>query len=190
MKFLFLSVALFVGIHLSATAQIESARLKADGLTCSMCSKSIYKALQKVSFVDQIDADVETSVFTITFKKGQTVSPDRIAKAVTDAGFSVGRLELKADLPAAATGGKDAHVAVGGATYHLLNAPEGAAAGTHTLLLADKAFMTEADRAPYGKMTQMPCFETGKMGACCAGHQELGVQKEKAGDRVYHAVLL
>ena len=189
MKSLLLGAALFFGIQFSAAAQIQSAKLKADGLTCSMCSKSIYKALEKISFVDKIDANVETSVFTITFKKGQTVSPDRIAKAVTDAGFAVGQLELTADLPADATGGKDAHIAFGGATYHLLNAPEGSVAGEHTLVLADKAFLNAADRVPYSKMTDMPCFETGKMGACCADHKELGKTKGKASERVYHVVL-
>jgi copper chaperone CopZ len=189
MKSLILGVALFFGITYSATAQIESARLKADGLTCSMCSKAIFKALEKLSFVDKIDADVETSVFTITFKKGQTVSPDRIAKAVTDAGFAVGQLELTANLPADAAGGKDAHIAFDGATYHLLNAPEGSVAGEHKLLLADKSFLKAEDRVSYAKMTDMPCFETGKMGACCADHKELGKTKGKASERVYHVVL-
>ncbi len=189
MKSLILSAALFFGLSFAANAQIQSAKLKADGLTCSMCSKAIFKALEKVSFIDKIDADIETSVFTLTFKKDQTVSPDRIAKAVTDAGFTVGRLELTADLPADAAGGKDAHIAFGGATYHLLNAPEGSVAGAHTLVLADKAFLNEEDRVPYSKMTTMPCFETGKMGACCADHKELGKTKGKAGERVYHVVL-
>ena len=187
MKSLILGAALFFGMSFSAAAQIQSAKLKADGLTCSMCSKSIYKALEKLSFIDKIDADVETSIFTITFKKGETVSPDRIAKAVTGAGFTVGRLELTADLPADATGGKDAHIAFGGATYHLLNAPEGSVSGAHTLVLADKAFLNKEDRVPYSKMTTMPCFETGKMGACCASHKELGAAK--ANERVYHVVL-
>ncbi len=189
MKTLILSAALFFGIQFSAAAQIQSAKLKADGLTCSMCSKAIYKALEKISFIDKIDADVETSVFTLTFKKGQTVSPDRIAKAVTNAGFTVGQLELIADLPADAAGGKDAHVAFEGATYHLLNAPEGSVAGTHTLLLTDKAFLNTADRVQYSKMTTMPCFETGKMGTCCADHKEMGKTAKKADARVYHVVL-
>ena len=60
MKSLFLALA-----FLSATpafSQIQSATLKADGLTCSMCSKAIYKALLKVPFVQSVTPDIEGSV--------------------------------------------------------------------------------------------------------------------------------
>ena len=70
-------------------AQIKEAKLQASGLTCSMCSNSIQKALEKLSFVESVDSDVETSVFTMKFKSKERVDIERIQKAVTKAGFSV-----------------------------------------------------------------------------------------------------
>lgn len=70
-------------------AQIKEAKLQASGLTCSMCSNSIHKALEKLSFVESVDSDVETSVFTIDFKDKTKVDLEAVQKAVKKAGFSV-----------------------------------------------------------------------------------------------------
>jgi copper chaperone CopZ len=68
---------------------IKKVSLVASGLTCSMCSKAIFKALTKLDFVDEVKVDIEQSKFVLTFKSGKTVVIDQIKSAVTDAGFSV-----------------------------------------------------------------------------------------------------
>jgi len=68
---------------------IKKVSLVASGLTCSMCSKAIFKALTKLDFVDEVKVDIELSKFVLTFKSGKTVMIDQIKSAVADAGFSV-----------------------------------------------------------------------------------------------------
>lgn len=73
-KIIFIAMLLW---GVPALSQIKSATLRASGLTCSMCSKAIFKALEKVSFVKSIDADVEKSRFMVLFKendKRKTIS--------------------------------------------------------------------------------------------------------------------
>ncbi len=68
---------------------IKKVSLVASGLTCSMCSKAIFKALTKLDFVEEVKVDIELSKFVLTFKSGKTVVIDQIKSAVADAGFSV-----------------------------------------------------------------------------------------------------
>lgn len=69
--------------------EIKKVTLVASGLTCSMCSKAIFKALTSLSFVDEVKVDIEKSMYILTFKAGKKVEIDQIKLAVTDAGFGV-----------------------------------------------------------------------------------------------------
>ncbi len=75
-------------------AQIKSAEIQASGLTCSMCSKAIYKALEKVQFVDTVKVNIETSTFLLEFKKDQKIQIEALRDAVYDAGFAIEKLAL------------------------------------------------------------------------------------------------
>lgn len=68
---------------------IKKVTLVASGLTCSMCSKAIFKALSKLDFVEEVKVDIEKSVYILTFKSGKKVEIDQIKLAVTEAGFGV-----------------------------------------------------------------------------------------------------
>lgn len=70
-------------------AEIKKVSLVASGLTCSMCSKAIFKALSKLDFVEEVKVDIEKSMYIMTFKAGKKVDLDQIKLAVTDAGFGV-----------------------------------------------------------------------------------------------------
>lgn len=89
MKKIFLIVAIVISA--SANAQVTKVSLQASGLTCSMCSNAINKALKTIDFIDKIDANVKTSNFDITFKPGSKIDFDRLKKKVEDAGFFVSR---------------------------------------------------------------------------------------------------
>ena len=108
---------------LPAIAQIKSATVTASGLTCSMCSKAIFKALQKVPFIKTVDADVEKSSYTIVFKDGEPIILDDVKKAVQDAGFSVASMQVTALFDNTEVY-NDAHVKLGGSTLHFLNVPK------------------------------------------------------------------
>ena len=68
---------------------IKKVSLVASGLTCSMCSKAIFKALSKLDFVEDVKVDIEKSMYILAFKNGKKVEIDQIKSAVTDAGFGV-----------------------------------------------------------------------------------------------------
>ena len=86
----FLLFILFSFISLSsAIAQFSWAQLGVNGLTCSACSRSVEMSIRKLSFVDSVIMNLENTAGKIVFKKGAKVEIEKIAKAVTDAGFSV-----------------------------------------------------------------------------------------------------
>lgn len=180
MKKLILAV-LALCLAISSFAQIKSATLSASGLTCSMCSKAIYKALSKVSFVKSVNADIEGSKYHVSFKENASVSLDDLKKAVEGAGFSVAALKVTANFPPTVIA-NDAHIEYGGATYHFLNVPNSTISGERTFTVVDKKFLPDADHRRYAKYTTMKCVETGRMASCCT-------KGSGAGTRVYHVTL-
>ena len=54
-----------------------------------MCSNAINKALKTLDFVLQVEADIKTSTFEISFKPNSAVDFDRIKSKVENAGFTV-----------------------------------------------------------------------------------------------------
>lgn len=76
-------------------ATITKATLVASGLTCSMCSKAIFKALTSLDFVAEVKVDIELSKYILTFKSDKKVVIDQIKSAVTDAGFGVQSLDYE-----------------------------------------------------------------------------------------------
>ncbi|MCW3123354.1 MAG: heavy-metal-associated protein [Flavipsychrobacter sp.] len=164
-----------------AFAQLHSATLTASGLTCSMCSKSIYKALEKVPFIKSVDADVEKSAFTVLFKEGEHVVPDDIKKAVENAGFYVASMSMTAKFSSEEVY-NDAHVNIDGNTYHFLNVTKQTLQGDQTFTIVDKNYLSSAAHKKYGKYTKMQCFQTGMMESCCPADK--GTSK-----RIYHVTL-
>lgn len=168
-------------IAISSFAQIKSATLSASGLTCSMCSKAIYKALSKVPAVRSVEADIEGSSYRITFKQGTAIVLDDLKKAVENAGFSVASLQVTAQFPPTAIA-NDTHIEYGGNTYHFLNVGQQTISGEKTFTVVDKKFLPDADYRRYAKYTTMKCIETGRMAACCTNGGA-------GGTRVYHVTL-
>src|SRR5688500_8244144 len=89
MKTLFLLLAIVYST--TTNSQVSKVLLQASGLTCSMCSKSIYKSLITIPFVDKIEPDIKTSTFEITFKPGSYVDFNKMKDKVEDAGYAVAK---------------------------------------------------------------------------------------------------
>ena len=87
MKTIFLFIA--IAFSVATSAQVTKVSLQASGLTCSMCSNSINKALKTLDFVLKVDADIKTYTFEILFKTNSNVDFDMIKKKVENAGFTV-----------------------------------------------------------------------------------------------------
>jgi len=181
MKNFLLIMALLCLSFSNSFAQIKSASLKASGLTCSMCSKAIFKALQKVPSVQEVKVNIETSVYDITFKPNTAISIDAIKKAVENAGFSVASMQVTANFPKMEIA-NDAHFSIGGLNLHFLKVQSQTIQGDQTITVVDKNYLPQAESKKYGEYTKMTCFETGMMEACCTnGKQPSG--------RIYHVTL-
>ncbi|MEP7107451.1 MAG: heavy-metal-associated domain-containing protein [Ferruginibacter sp.] len=87
MKFFFLFIAITLSV--ATDAQVTKVSLQASGLTCSMCSNAINKALKTLDYVANVDADIKTYTFEISFKTNSNVDFDKIRKKVENAGFTV-----------------------------------------------------------------------------------------------------
>ena len=84
-------ILLFIAIAASVIteAQVSTVSLQASGLTCSMCSNAVNKALKNLDFVLKVDADIKTYTFEISFKPGSVIDFDMLRKGVENAGFAV-----------------------------------------------------------------------------------------------------
>jgi copper chaperone CopZ len=166
---------------LASHAQVQKVSLQASGLTCSMCSKAVYNALTKVSFVNKVDVDIKDQRYDISFKEGANVDFDALSKAVSDAGFSVAKFVVTAYLDKLVLQ-KDKHVQIAGKYFLFLNADGQQINGTTSFTLVDKSLTSTKNFKKYSGMTKMECMQTGYSSGCC--------DKEIPGHtRIYHAII-
>jgi copper chaperone CopZ len=176
--FAFLLAMLSIG----ANAQFSKATLQASGLTCSMCSKAVKEALEKVSFVEKVMVNIKTQEYSLTFKEGAAIDFDALSFAVEDAGFSIAKLKVATELNNVKAA-KDQHVQIGGNYFHFLNGDGQVLNGSASFILVDKSFVTEKDFKKYSSQTKMECVKTGKAESCCK-------QSDAPADaRVYHVII-
>jgi copper chaperone CopZ len=163
----------------SAFANFISAKIKVTGVTCSMCSNSVHKALSALPFVAKIDVDLENAVFIVTFKPNEKVNIDAIRKKVEGAGFSVGLLiaDFKfKDLHVT----KDLHYTFGNEIYHFVNVKEQRLNGIVPVRFVDKGFTSESEYKKYVSLTGYTCIKTGNT----EGKSDSGIKK-----RIYHVTI-
>jgi copper chaperone CopZ len=149
-------VALALLLQSAATGQIQSVTLQASGLTCSMCSRAIYKSLQKVPSVSKVQEDIEHSSYHIQFTDPEKVSLENLKKAVQDAGFSVAKMEVKANFNNAQVA-SDSSFRMSDFTFYFVDIPKQNLNGDKKLLILDKDFLLDKDRKKYaGDYNTMP----------------------------------
>ncbi|HVE60272.1 MAG TPA: heavy-metal-associated domain-containing protein [Chitinophagaceae bacterium] len=175
-------IFLLVVFGFQSNAQFSKASLQASGLTCSMCSKAVKMALEKVSFVDKIQVDIKNQQYNLTFKEGQ-VDFDALSKAVEDAGFSVAGLKVTTDFKNVNLK-KDEHLKIGQHYFHFLNANNQQLNGSKTFSIVDKQFVSDKDFKKYNSLSKLSCVQTGKATGVCCIKENIAAQK-----RVYHVII-
>ena len=80
------------------SAQIKSAIVGVDGLTCSACSFATEKSILKLEFVDSVRMELEKNIAYVYFKKDSKVSIAELAQKVVDAGFAVRSIFIIAEV--------------------------------------------------------------------------------------------
>jgi copper chaperone len=61
--------------------------MKVKGMTCQHCVMSVTKALNQLDGIKNIQIDLAKG--EVRFDNTESVAPDRIQKAITDAGYEV-----------------------------------------------------------------------------------------------------
>jgi len=77
-------------VYFPLLAQIDTVRIYVNGLTCSSCSKAVEEKLVQVSFVKSVRMNLNYNEATVLVDFSKEIDWDILAKAVYDAGFSVG----------------------------------------------------------------------------------------------------
>jgi copper chaperone CopZ len=180
MKTILLVIAIF--FTLGSSAQVTKVTIQATGLTCSMCSNSINKALKTLDFVDKVDANIENSTFDIYFKPNTNVDFDKLKKKVEDAGFFVAGFTATVHFNNVAISNNE-HVVINGTIYHFLNVKDQTLNGDETIHIIDKGFVTAKEYKKNAAYTTMDCYKTGVVGSCCTKE---GLVK---GARIYHVTI-
>jgi copper chaperone CopZ len=179
-KIFFILLVILPG--LIANAQLEKAEFQASGLTCSMCSNAINKALKTVPFIASINTDLNKNVFSIVFKKNTAVDLDVIRKKVEDAGFSIAKFWIVTDVHSLKVD-SDEHVAIDGINFHFLNVKPQTLDGEQRLQVIDKNFVSAKEFKKNSAYTSMPCYQTGVMAACCKS------PAAASSGRIYHVTI-
>ena len=146
MKKIFFVIAVLFSVVIHA--QVKEVNIQASGLTCSMCSNSIFKALKTLGFVDKVDANIKTSSFNISFKPTADIDFDKLKAKVEDAGFFVANFTVIIYVEKLVIS-NDTHVHVGNDIFHFLNVKDKVLSGDQTIRILDKGFVSAKELVSY-----------------------------------------
>ncbi len=178
-----LFIIFLLGIPFFSNAQFEKAEFQASGLTCSMCSNAINKALKTVSFIESVHTDLNKNLFEINFKKNMPVDIDLIKKKVEDAGFSVAKFWVIVDMHNIKVA-NETHANINGANFHFMNVKEQTLNGKLKLQVIDKNFVSNKEYKRFSAYTSLQCYQTGTMSSCCKSKDGVIVS-----GRIYHVTI-
>jgi len=182
MKKTFLSFLLF-NISLLGFSQFEKVELQASGLTCSLCSNAVNKALKTLPFAASVETDLNQNLFTIVLNKNIPVDFDAISKKVQDAGFSVAKCWVVADFHNLSLQ-NDEHLVWGGLNLHFLNVKPQTLNGLSRLQIIDQQFVQPREYKRLSTITGMACYKSGAITSNCK--PDLSLQAATGSTRVYH----
>jgi copper chaperone CopZ len=92
------SILIFVLFLVTAVQSVAGIRwvdIGVNGLTCSMCSRSVEMSLRRLDFVDSVVMSLETTEGRVYLKEGSPIDFNSVPKAVVDAGFSVRYMKMQ-----------------------------------------------------------------------------------------------
>lgn len=149
--FLFFAIALSV----ATKAQVTNVSLRASGLTCSMCSNAINKALKTLDFIEDVTADIKTYTFDITFKANCTVDFDKIKMKVEEAGFSVSGFVATIHFNNVQVKGNQA-ITIENKTFVFVNVKDQALQGAREIKILDRGFISPKEYKSYAFSASSP----------------------------------
>jgi copper chaperone CopZ len=178
----FIITLVILNLNIRGFSQFRDIEIQAAGLTCSLCSNAIQKALKGLPFVSGVQTELKQNLFKIDLRPGIPVDLDMISKKVEDAGFSIGKMTMEVrfgnlDIE------NDSHAQIAGTVFHFLNVKPQKIDGWQKLQLIDKHFLLASEAKKYTKITSMECYKTGVTSPACSLP---GLSK---GQRIYHVTI-
>jgi copper chaperone CopZ len=169
---------------LGANGQLQTAEFQASGLTCSMCSNAINKALKTVPFIEKVNTDLNKNLFEISFRQNAAVDLDAIRKKVEDAGFSIAKFWILVNMNNQNIS-NDEHLSIDGMNFHFLNVRPHNVSGVQRLQVIDRYYVSAKEFKKCSTYTTMPCYQTGLMSQCCKSKE--GTLASST--RIYHVTI-
>ncbi len=152
-------LAVLTGAVLSASAQIQSVSIGVNGLTCSQCSRTVEMSIRKLSFVEDVQMNLEHTEGRIIIKKGSKADMGQVAKAVMNAGFSLRYLQADVAFNGQTTV-SGACMNLAGDEYVFSTPPPEPVKGVITLKFLDKNFLSKSDFKKVQASLTNPCGTT------------------------------
>jgi copper chaperone CopZ len=74
---------------------VDTLVVQIDGMTCSLCSRAVEDQLLKYDFVRKVIPKLNSQEMLVVVSMDSTFQFKYIAKAIQDAGFTVGKIKFK-----------------------------------------------------------------------------------------------
>lgn len=94
LKFWYIPCIILLLVAEEGRAQFASATLYLNGLTCSLCSNGIERAVERLDFVETVQMNLNDNIATVVFRQDKKVVIEALVDKVLDAGFSLRLLEV------------------------------------------------------------------------------------------------
>lgn len=166
MKTFLFTLLLAFTASFNAQAQLRSATVGINGMTCSMCARGTEETLKRLDFIDTMWVDLNSLEAHITFKKNADVPIEKIIESIEDAGFSVRDIIAAFDFNNQKIA-RDEHVDYGNDVLHFIGAKEQVLNGEVKLRFIDKQFVSKKEFKEWAQKTSMTCYKNNKRDACC-----------------------
>lgn len=153
--------AIILFYSFAAKAQITEVQLGVNGLTCSQCTRNVEMQIRKLSFVKDVQMNLEHTEGKVYFKQNEKVAIDKIAKAVTDAGFSVRYLNADVAFNNTAVSSNYCY-AYNGDSFQFIKTPDKTLNGTVSISFIGKEFISQKELKKWRPYMKGSCVATGK----------------------------
>ena len=143
-----------LGLVNRVDAGINWAEVGINGLTCSLCSRTVEKSLERLPFIDSVVMSLETTNARIYFKNGGKIDYPAIAKAVSDSGFSIRLLQVEFSFNDI-TVNTDGTFNYQNKNYRWMDFKNGSARGKLVLKLVDGTYLPKKEAAEWKKKIEV-----------------------------------
>jgi copper chaperone CopZ len=145
-----LVLVLSLGATMQSFAGIQWVDIGVNGLTCSMCSRSVEMSLRRLDFVDSVSMSLEKTEGRIFLHNNTPVNLQQIAKAVVNAGFSVRFLRVEFSFNDVAVN-QDGSFSYRGQDYEWIDFNGGITKARASLKLVDENFLPKKESLQWKK---------------------------------------